>query len=89
MEAYSRKADEKMDNFDRKNGKLLEENRRKYGYIPADNHRYSRNTAPRDELNHCANEGRYKQISERITNIEKKTLDMEEHTKTGMKNPCN
>ena len=30
---------------------------------------------------------RYRQISERITNIEKKILDMDEKMKTGMKNP--
>ena len=29
---------------------------------------------------------RYRQINERITNIEKKILDMDENTKTGMKN---
>ena len=30
---------------------------------------------------------RYKKISERITNIEKKILDMDENMKTRMKNP--
>ena len=30
---------------------------------------------------------RYRQISERITNFQKKILDMDEHTKTVMKNP--
>ena len=36
-------------------------------------------TAPRDGLNHCENgDDRYKQISERITNMEKKILEMDE-----------
>ena len=47
---------------DEKNGKLLKENRRKDGKVSAENHGFSRNTAPRDKLIHCENERRRRQI---------------------------
>ena len=46
----------------RKDGNLLKENRRENGHISAENHGFSRNTAPWYELNHCENERRRRQI---------------------------
>ena len=69
-----KKADEKMDKFD--------------GHNSADNQSYSRNTAPWDELNHCEKEDdRYKQINERIRNMEKKILDIDEKSENRSDEP--
>ena len=61
METYSRKADEEMDKFDRKMENYSKKTN-EGGHISADGHRYSRNTGPWDELNHCENERRRRQI---------------------------
>ena len=63
-----------MDKFERINGNLVEENRRKPRNISADcQKRHSRITTPWDELHHSKmkeeEDDRYKQISERVMDI--------------------
>ena len=73
MESYSRKADEKMENFSRKADDMME----KFLQITstAGNQIQGMNSSI---VKMKEGDDRYKQFNERITNIERKILDMDE-----------
>ena len=74
MESYSRKADEKMENFSRKADEMLEK------FLQVTSTVGNQIQGMTTSIVKMKEEGddRYKQFNERIMNIERKILDMDE-----------
>ena len=74
MESYSRKTDEKMENFSRKADDMLEK------FLQVTSTVGNQIQGMKSSIVKMKEEGddRYKQYNERITNIERKILDMDE-----------
>ena len=74
MESYSRKTDEKLENFSRKADDVMEK------FLQVTSTVGNQNQGMNSSIVKMKEEGsdRFKQFNERITNIERKILDMDE-----------
>ena len=88
MESYSRKTEEKMDDFSRKGDEMLEKFMQVTSTVGSQIQGMNSSIVKMQEMYEKMKEegdDRYKQLNERITNIERKILVMDENTKTEVK----